>query len=90
MKSTKSLVTLVAVFAPFGVFAFAMALSPSGTFNSLMLIDFIWLFALSAMMLALYYFLAIHLVDKDHTARKLAHLGPDPRPTPMIRSVSIS
>jgi hypothetical protein len=77
MKSFKWLVTLAAVFAPFGVFVFALALSPSGTFSGLMLIDLIWLFALSAMMLGLYYFLAVYLVDKEHAARKLARLDRD-------------
>jgi len=80
MKSTiKRLTLLTAVFAPFfmAAFAFFVVPDPWQTLRNTGGVDWIWLILLGAMMVGLYYFLAVYLEDEEEIAEDFQRLDTD-------------
>ena len=76
MKATttttiKRLTVLTAVFAPFFMAGFALLVIPDGiqAVRNSSGVDWIWLILLGGMMLGIYYFLAVYLLDKETDRR---------------------
>ncbi len=80
MKTTiKRLTLLVAVFAPFFMTgaAFIVLPDPWGTLRNTSGVDWIWLILLGAMMLGIYYFLAVYLEEEEEIAEDFQSLDTD-------------
>ena len=80
MKTTiKRLTLLVAVFAPFFMTGAALIVLPDpwGTLRNTGGVDWIWLILLGAMMLGIYYFLAVYLEDEEVIAEDFQSLDTD-------------
>src|SRR5208283_1776427 len=80
MKTTiKKLTLLVAVFAPFFMTGAALIVLPDpwGTLRNTSGVDWIWLILLGAMMLGIYYFLAVYLEDEEEIAEEFQRLDLD-------------
>jgi uncharacterized membrane protein YcjF (UPF0283 family) len=77
-KKARSLLLVTCVFAPFLVLAFALYAIPDkhvlGNFGGQ---DWIWLILLAAMMLGLYYFLAIYVKEKGEATAQFQRLDRD-------------
>jgi len=79
MKIVKACAVVLCVFAPFLMVGYAIVLLP----NSLEVvqrfdgIDWMWLIFLGLMMVALYYFLAVHLKEENEIELDFAELDAD-------------
>ena len=84
MKATttttiKRLTVLTAVFAPFFMAGFALLVIPDGiqAVRNSSGVDWIWLILLGAMMLGIYYFLAVYLEDEEEINEEFQRLDLD-------------
>ena len=79
VKMLKGAATVVAVFAPFLMFGYALAVVPNtaDVLRSWNGADWIWLIMLGVMMVGLYYFLAVYMEDEEEIAQDFAVLDAD-------------
>ncbi len=79
VKMLKAAAAIVAVFAPFIMVAYALAIVPRSleVLRSQSGVDWIWLIMLGAMMVLLYYFLAVYMEDEEEIAEDFTQLDLD-------------
>ncbi|HXY22232.1 MAG TPA: EF-hand domain-containing protein [Burkholderiaceae bacterium] len=79
MKVMKALIVLLCVFAPFLMAGYALTIVPNGmhALRNTDGIDWLWVILLAAMMIGIYYFLAVYVEDEEKITEAFQRLDRD-------------
>lgn len=79
MKVLKGILTVLAIFAPFIMFGYAVMKIPNGlqVIGNWGLLDWMWLIMLGAMMLGLYYLLSVFFIEEEEIEEDFERIDRD-------------
>jgi hypothetical protein len=77
MRWIKAVAVVLAVFAPFIMVGYALAIVPTNLIKNLGGVDWLWLVMLGLMMVGTYYFLAVYVWEEDEIYADFVRLDAD-------------